>query len=157
MDWIAFFVFLGACGAAAATGSLFKPGAWYEALDKPSWTPPKWAFPVAWITLYVLMSAAAARVVNIEGAGIVLALWALQIALNTLWTPVFFGLRHMKAGLIIIAFLWVAVALTMINMFRFDLLAGLLFVPYLAWVSVASALNYSVWMRNPDAVPLSSS
>jgi len=95
--------------------------------------------------------------VNIEGAGIVLALWALQIALNTLWTPVFFGLRHMKAGLIIIAFLWVAVALTMINMFRFDLLAGLFFVPYLAWVSVASGLNYSVWMRNPDAVPLSSS
>lgn len=154
MDWFAFFLFLGACAAAATTGSMFQPGAWYEGLDKPSWTPPKWLFPVAWTTLYILMSIAGARVVNTPGAGIPLAFWAVQIAVNTLWTPVFFGLRNMKAGMVIIVFLWISVAGTMISLFQVDTLAGLMFVPYLVWVSVASALNYSVWQRNPDVQPL---
>lgn len=154
MDWYAFFIFLGACAAAATTGAMFQPGTWYDRLDKPPWTPPNWLFPVAWTTLYLLMSLAAARVVGLPGAGIALAFWALQIALNTLWTPVFFGLRHMKAAMVIIVFLWVAVALTMAALFRLDTLSGLMFVPYLVWVSVASALNYSVWTRNPDVMPL---
>ena len=154
MDWFAFFIFLCACGAAATTGSMFQPGAWYDGLEKPNWTPPKWLFPVAWTTLYLLMSGAGARVIGDPAAGTALAFWALQIALNTLWTPVFFGLRNMRAGMVIIVFLWIAVAATMIAMLRVDILAGLMFVPYLAWVSVASALNYSVWKRNPGVRPL---
>ena len=157
MDWFAFFIFLSACAAAATTGSMFQPGAWYDNLQKPSWTPPKWLFPVAWTTLYILMSWAGARVVGITGSGIALAFWALQIALNTLWTPVFFGLRNLRAGMVIIVFMWIAVALTMISMFQLDRLAGLMFVPYLVWVSVASGLNYSVWKMNSDVKPLTSS
>ncbi len=157
MDWFAFFIFLLACLAAATTGSMFQPGAWYESLDKPSWTPPKWLFPVAWMTLYVLMSVAGARVVGQADAGIALAFWALQIALNTLWTPVFFGLRNMRAGMVIIAALWLSVAATMVSLFQVDTWSGLMFVPYLIWVSVASALNFSVWQRNPDVKPITSS
>lgn len=66
-------------------------------------------------------------------------------------TPVFFGKRDMRAGMIVIACFWVAVLATLIAFWRLDMIAGLLFVPYLVWVSVASALNWSVWRRNPDA------
>lgn len=157
MDWFAFLIFFATCAAAATTGAMFQPGPWYERLDKPSWTPPKWLFPVAWTTLYVLMSLAGARVIGDPAAGYALALWALQIALNTLWTPIFFGLRNMRAGMVVIVFLWLAVAATMLALLRVDAWAGLMFAPYLAWVSVATALNYSVWKRNPGAQPLSSS
>jgi tryptophan-rich sensory protein len=150
MDWILFAIFLAACGAAATTGSMFMPGAWYRALDKPPWTPPDWLFPVAWTILYLSSAVAATRVAPLEGAAYGMAFWALQIALNTLWTPVFFGLRRIRAGFVILAFLWVAVAGTMISFFQLDWIAGALFVPYLIWVTVAGALNASVWLRNPD-------
>jgi len=154
MDWLAFFIFLAASGAAAATGSMFQPGQWYEGLNKPSWTPPKLAFPIVWTILYILIAVAAARVVHLPGAGYALAFWALQIALNTLWTPIFFGLRDMKAGMVVILMLWVAVLCTLISLMQIDMIAGLMFVPYLIWVSIASALNYSVMTRNPDLKPL---
>ena len=154
MDWIAFFIFLAASGAAAATGSMFQPGQWYENLDKPSWTPPKLAFPIVWTILYILIAVAGARVVHLEGSGYALAFWALQIALNTLWTPIFFGLRDMKAGLVVILMLWVAVLCTLISLLQVDMIAGLMFVPYLIWVSIASALNYAVMTRNPDLKPI---
>lgn len=144
-----FLTYLAACGAAAATGAMFQPGDWYKNLNKPRWTPPDWLFPVAWTVLYLSMSVAAARVAMAGESGQALALWSVQIALNTLWTPVFFGLRRMGAGLVIISLLWLAVAATMLAFWQVDALAGLLFAPYLLWVTVAGALNRSVWMRNP--------
>ncbi len=149
MDWTLFFIFLAGCGAAAATGAMFEPGEWYESLNKPSWTPPKWLFPVAWTTLYLCIAAAGARVAVLDGAAYAMAFYALQLALNTLWTPIFFGLRRMGAGMVVIGLLWATVAATMLSFFALDILAGLLFVPYLVWVSVASALNWSVWRLNP--------
>jgi translocator protein len=146
-----FLTYLAACAAAAATGLFFQPGSWYEGLAKPVWTPQRWVFPVVWTTLYVLMSWAAARVAGVAGSGQALALWSVQIALNALWTPVFFGLHKLRAGLVIIAALWLAVAATMVAFFQMDLLAGLMFLPYLAWISVATALNFSVMRRNPTA------
>jgi tryptophan-rich sensory protein len=149
MDWGLFLTFLAACGGAAATGAMFQPGPWYDALQKPSWTPPNWLFPVAWTTLYLLMSLSAMRVAQLPGAGQALAFWAMQIALNTLWTPVFFGLRRMRAALVVMAFLWLSVAATTLAFWQMDWLAGLMFTPYLVWVSVAGALNFSVWRLNP--------
>ena len=73
MDWTLFLTFLAACGAAATTGAMFEPGAWYKSLAKPSWTPPNWLFPVAWTTLYILMSLAAMRVAQLPGSGHALA------------------------------------------------------------------------------------
>jgi tryptophan-rich sensory protein len=150
MDWGLFTIFLAACAAAAATGSMFAPGAWYRNLDKPRWTPPDLLFPIAWTTLYLSAAVAAARVAPLDGAAYGMAFWAMQIAFNTLWTPVFFGLHRIKAAFFIMIGLWVAVAGTMISFFMVDWIAGALFVPYLAWVTVAGALNASVWARNPN-------
>ncbi len=150
MDWGLFLTFLAACGGAAATGAMFQPGAWYDALQKPSWTPPNWLFPVAWTTLYLLMSLSEMRVAQLPDAGQALTFWAMQIAFNTLWTPVFFGLRRMRAALVVMVFLWASVAATTVTFWQVDWLAGLMFLPYLVWVSVAGALNFSVWRLNPD-------
>jgi len=153
MDWMLFVIFLTACFAAGTTGAVFMPGDWYKRLDKPSWTPPDWVFPLTWTTLYLLMAFAGARVAGLDGAGYALALWALQIALNTLWTPIFFGLRRLRFAMGVIVALWLAVAATMLALFQLDTWAGLAFVPYLVWVSIAAALNFSVWRRNPDVAP----
>jgi tryptophan-rich sensory protein len=150
MDWTLFAIFLASCFAAGSTGALFEPGKWYESLAKPSWTPPNWLFPVAWSTLYLCIAAAAARVAPLDGSQYAMAFFALQIALNTLWTPVFFGLKRMGAGMAVLVALWIAVAATMGTFWSLDWIAGLLFVPYLVWVTVAGALNYSVWRLNPE-------
>lgn len=151
MDWSLFLTFLAACGAAASTGAMFQPGAWYDSLQKPTWTPPRWAFPVVWTTLYILIALAAMRVAGAADNAQALAFWALQIALNTLWTPVFFGLHRMRAAMVVMAGLWLAVAATTWTFLGVDLLAGLMLLPYLVWVSVAGALNYTVMRLNPQA------
>ena len=88
-----FLIFFAACSATAATGSLFPTGAWYEKLRKPIWTPPNWAFPIAWTLLYIILSFVGMRAALAPNGQTALALWALQGSLATLWTPVFFGLK----------------------------------------------------------------
>ena len=148
MFWLDFLVFLFACMAAGLTGSLFPPGEWYSELNIPVWTPPNWVFPVAWPILYLLMSYSGATLANLESAGSALALWALQISLNTLWTPVFFGLKNLKLGLIIIFLLLVSVAICTYVFWLYAWISGLLFLPYLAWVVFAAALNAAVFKLN---------
>ncbi|MCK1791031.1 tryptophan-rich sensory protein TspO [Pseudomonas violetae] len=143
-----FLIFLIACGAAASTGTLFKPGQWYETLKKPSFTPPKWLFPVAWTIIYLLLAWAGYRLSLMPGSQVVLALWAAQIALNTLWTPVFFGAHHLFAGMIIITLLWLVVATMVVLALRLDIVTGLMLFPYLIWLCVAGALNFSILRNN---------
>ena len=154
MDILLFCVFLAATFAAGATGGLFPTGEWYKGLNKPSWVPPNWLFPVAWTSIYLLISFAGARVAVLDGNAYAMAFWGLQIALNTLWTPVFFGLRHLKGSLPVMACLWLAVAGATVTHFQLDFWAGLAFVPYLAWVTVAAALNIAMVRLNPDQKPL---
>lgn len=154
MDFILFLLFLGACFAAGSTGALFPTGPWYERLNKPVFTPPNWAFPVMWTTIYVLTAFAASRVAPLDGSAYAMAFWALQIAFNAVWTPVFFGLRNMKGSLPIMAGLWLAVLGTTITHWQLDTLAGLALLPYLGWVTVAAALNIEMWRLNPDQKPL---
>lgn len=149
MDWPLFLTFLAACGAAATTGAMFQPGPWYDGLVKPVWTPRDWMFPVVWTTLYLLMAYAAMRVAGGADNAQPLAFWALQIAFNTLWTPVFFGLHRMRAAMMIMVLLWVSVAATTFSFLSVDLLAGVLMLPYLLWVTIAGALNFSVMRLNP--------
>lgn len=151
MDWITLAGLALAVMAAASTGAMFPPGDWYDALDKPNWTPPNWLFPVAWTALYIAMVIAAWRVSSAPGdiAGPALAFWAAQIALNAIWTPVFFGLRRLGAALVVLSGLWIAVAATILLSARADTIAALLLAPYLVWVSYAGALNASIWRRNP--------
>ncbi|MCF3972989.1 tryptophan-rich sensory protein TspO [Paracoccus salsus] len=148
---LAFLFFLLASGAAASTGAIFKPGNWYDGLTKPGFTPPKWVFPVAWTTIYLLSAIAAARIAGLPGAGTPLAIWAAQIALNTLWTPVFFGARRMAAAMVVMALLWVAVVGMTIAFWRLDTLAGVMLLPYVVWICIAAALNWRVWRDNPGA------
>ena len=143
-----FFIFLLACAAAASTGIIFKPGPWYASLVKPGFTPPNWLFPVAWTVIYLLLAWAGYRLALIPGSQTVIALWAAQIALNTLWTPVFFGAHQMLGGLVIITLLWLVVAVMVVLTLRLDVITGLILFPYLAWLCVAAALNFSIWRNN---------
>lgn len=143
-----FFVFLLACAAAASTGILFKPGQWYETLTKPGFTPPNWAFPAAWSVIYLLLAWAGYRLSLIPDSQPVLALWAAQIALNTLWTPVFFGAHRLLAGMVIITLLWLVVAAMVVLALRLDVITGLILFPYLVWLCVAGALNFSILRHN---------
>lgn len=146
-----FLIFLLANAAAATTGIVFRPGAWYAGLRKPGFTPPNWAFPVAWSLIYLLSAWAATRVAMLPGAGLALALWAAQVALNTLWTPLFFGARQMGLALVAILVLLVTVATATVQFWRLDMAAGLMLLPYLAWLCVALALNWRIWRDNPAA------
>ncbi|MEM6939743.1 MAG: TspO/MBR family protein [Pseudomonadota bacterium] len=154
MDLFLFGVFLVACGAAGATGAAFPPGKWYDNLAKPSWTPPDWAFPVAWTSIYLLISFSGARVAGMEGSAYALAFWAMQAGFSTLWTPVFFGLRRLRGSLAVMLPLWLSVAGATYYHWQVDFWAGLAFVPYLVWVSVAAALNVAVWRLNKHEAPL---
>lgn len=150
MFWLLFCIFFAACLGAGITGGLFPPGPWYRSLSKPSWTPPDWVFPVTWMILYVCMATAGARAAMAPENGYAMAFWAMQIAFNGLWTPVFFGLRNIRLGMAIIGVLWITVASCMLALFQVDTLAGWLFLPYLVWVSIAAALNAKVWQLNPE-------
>jgi tryptophan-rich sensory protein len=151
MDWTLFLIFLGACCAAAATGSMFPPDRWYRDLSKPAWTPPDWLFPLAWTVLYLSLAWIGARVAPLDGSAYAMAFWALQIALNTLWTPVFFGLKRLGAAMVVITFLALSVAGLLAMLWPLDRTAFLLGVPYLVWVSYAAALNLSILRRNRAA------
>ncbi|WP_295534060.1 TspO/MBR family protein [uncultured Thioclava sp.] len=148
---IFFLLFLAASAAAAATGIVFKPGNWYEGLTRPGFTPPNWLFPIAWTYLYISVAYATARVAGQDGAQLALALFAVQIALNTLWTPLFFGAHRLGLAMIVLALLWVAVAAMGVAFIGLDLIAGLLVLPYIIWLSLAGALNWRIWRDNPAA------
>ena len=154
MDYMLFFMFLAATFAAGSTGALFPTGEWHKQLNKPSWTPPNWLFPIAWTSLYLLMSFAGARVAVLDGNAYAMAFWAMQIAFNAIWTPVFFGLRNLKGSLPFMAGLWLSVLGALITHWQLDLWAGLAFVPYLIWVTVAAALNLAMVRLNPDQKPI---
>ncbi|QJF53304.1 tryptophan-rich sensory protein TspO [Roseobacter ponti] len=150
MFWLTFAVFFGACVGAGLTGGLFPPGPWYRTLEKPWFTPPDWVFPVTWTVLYICIATAGARVAMLEGNGLAMGFWAMQIAFNGLWTPVFFGLRNIRLGMAVVSFLWLIVAAGMVALWQVEWLSGLLFVPYLIWVTIAAALNAGVWRLNPE-------
>lgn len=150
MDWMLFILFFATCCAAASTGAMFMPDQWYRDIDKPSWTPPDWVFPVTWTILYVAIAVSATRVAPMAGSAYAMGFWGLQMVLNALWSPVFFGLHKIKAAAIVVVSLWLAVFGAMVTLWQMDLIAGLLFIPYLIWVSIAAALNLTIWKLNPE-------
>ena len=125
------------------------PGAWYEALNKPAWNPPAWIFGPAWTTLYTLMAVAAWLVWKHDGWRRPLLLYLGQLALNAAWTPIFFGAHAMGWALVEIVVLWAAILLTMRSFHQVHRTAGWLFAPYLAWVTFATILNFTLWRLNP--------
>lgn len=121
---------------------------WYAALRKPPGTPPDWLFGPVWTALYVLMGVGAWRVWRRIGEARSLRLWGWQLLVNALWTPAFFGLRSVAAGLPVIVLLTVLVGLTLRAFARIDRAAALMFVPYLAWVGYAAYLNAGLLALN---------
>ena len=130
------------------TGSIARPGPWYHALNHPVGTPPDLLFPIAWTLLYIGMAIAAWRVWRVQGFGLGMTIFVLQLALNALWMPVAFGAQWLEGALAVVGTLWVAVAAMTLVFYRADRIAGLLAVPYLAWVSYASYLTAGlVWLN----------
>jgi tryptophan-rich sensory protein len=146
---VGFVIFMAAVMAAATIGSSFLPGEWYQALAKPAWTPPNWLFAPVWTVLYVMIGFAGWLVWRAEGASPAVAIWIVQLGLNAAWSWVMFGLHYIGAALGVIAVLWLAILLFIVTARRTSGTAAALFVPYLAWVSFAAALNFEIWRLNP--------
>jgi translocator protein len=139
----------GSIGTLATTSELTT---WYAALTKPSWTPPNWAFGPIWSTLYVLMGIALFLVwkegLDRKDVKFAILIFAVQLFLNILWSLVFFGMHSIFGGLILILILWIAIFANIIAFYVISKPAGLLLIPYLIWVSIASYLNYTVYLLN---------
>lgn len=158
IGWIALCLAVGWIGAQVTRPALVE---WYPALAKPAWTPPAIAFPIVWTTLYVLMGIAAWLVwQRIAEAGIVaggkgfvqrwlpLILFVLQLALNSLWSTLFFGLRSPGLALAEIVLLLIVLVATMVAFRTVSATAAALLLPYLLWTGYATALNAAIWRMN---------
>lgn len=138
---------------AAVGGAVTAPAIpdWYASLAKPSFNPPNGIFGPVWSLLYIAMTVAAWRVWKIGGfrhASAAMIPFFAQLALNLAWSLIFFGAHQIGAAAIEVAMLWLAVAVTLVQFWRRDRIAGLLMAPYLAWVSFAAALNFAIWRLN---------
>jgi benzodiazapine receptor len=138
----------GALGALASVDA----AAFYATLVQPQWAPPATVFAPVWTVLYVLMAIAAFRVWRrqVFAQGPALYLFAVQLILNAVWSWLFFRLHDGAIAFVDIVLLWIAVVTTLVLFWRVDRIAGVLFVPYLLWVSFALCLNLSVWRLNPE-------
>jgi tryptophan-rich sensory protein len=141
--------FLLACFAAASTGAIFRPGAWYAALEKPAWNPPNWLFGPAWAVLYTSIAVAAWLVWREVGFGPQIWLWFGSLLLNAAWSWLFFGLRRMDLAFFELVVFWLSILAMVLAFFPVSAAAGWLLVPYLAWVSFAGFLNWTLWRMNP--------
>ncbi|MDO8670571.1 MAG: TspO/MBR family protein [Dehalococcoidia bacterium] len=143
------------CEGAGAIGAIFTTKAiptWYAGLRKPALTPPNSVFAPVWITLYLLMGIAVFLVWR-EGLAndmvrIAFTAFWIQLALNILWSAVFFGLKSLLGGVVLILLLWIAILVTIILFFRVSAVAGGILIPYIIWVSIASNLNVRIWRLN---------
>lgn len=149
-SWTALAVFVVVNFAAASSGAVFKPGAWYASLNKPDWTPPNWAFPVVWTTLFILNAVAGWRVWETAGAEARTALivYGVSLVLNAAWSAIFFGLRRMDLALVEVLFLWASLVAVIVLFAPLDLIAAALVVPYLIWVTIAAFLNLRMLQLN---------
>ena len=143
--------FIGANFLAASSGAIFKPGTWYERLQKPAWTPPNWAFPVVWSILF-LMNAVAGWLVWLaepENAFLIFTVYGGSLVVNALWSCLFFGLKRMDWAFADVAALALSIVAVMALFAPVNALAAALLAPYLAWVSLAAVLNYRMVRLNP--------
>lgn len=127
-------------------------GTWYQSLNQPSFTPPSWVFGPVWTILYLMIAIVGyciAYAAQTPWRAPALALWALQIALNTLWTPVFFGAKSHGGAMIYIGLLWVTICVLIWVIRQIDKPSAILLLPYLAWISFAGVLNFAFWSLNP--------
>ena len=149
--WLAVSFITAAIGGAAS----IQAGPFYTQLVRPEWAPPSSIFGPVWTVLYVLMGIAAWlvwRAADFRKVQRPITLFLVQLALNALWSWLFFGWHQGAWAFADILLLWALIVATLIAFWRLSRLAGALLLPYLLWVSFASALNYSVWQLNPQVL-----
>lgn len=157
---VGLIAWLAICFVAAGIGAVasVQAGAFYLSLVRPTWAPPASVFGPVWTVLYTIMAIAAWLVWREAGfryARSALVLFLAQLALNALWSWFFFAWRRGALAFVDIVLLWILIVATLIAFWRIRPLAGLLLLPYLFWVSFATALSYSVWQLNPQVLALS--
>ena len=135
-------------GGGTLIGLSVQPDGWYAALRKPSFNPPNWVFAPVWSTLYVMIGVAGWLVWQRDWRSRMMAAWVGQLALNFIWTPVFFGLQAPAAALAVIVALLIVIIAFIVRGWSRDRAAALLFVPYAAWVAFASLLNAAIVYLN---------
>jgi tryptophan-rich sensory protein len=135
-------------GGGLAIGYATAPGEWYAQLDKPAYNPPGWIFAPVWTVLYVLVAVAGWLVWRRAPGGWPMKLWWAQLALNFLWSPVFFGANRVGLALVVVLLLLGAILAFIAAAWPRDRAAAWLFVPYAVWVAFASALNASILALN---------
>ncbi|WP_373353752.1 TspO/MBR family protein [Pseudoroseicyclus sp. CXY001] len=136
-------------GAGSLIGYATAPGSWYDALDKPAFTPPNWLFGPAWTFLYICIAIAGWRVWRSRPQSRRMKIWWAQLLLNWLWSPVFFVMHLLWPAMLVITLVWLCILAFIAASWRAgDRLNAGLFLPYLAWVSFASALNLGVAILN---------
>jgi tryptophan-rich sensory protein len=145
--WLAVVAAVALVGSVA---TLPKIPTWYAGLAKPSFTPPNWVFGPAWTVLYVTMAVAVWRIGRLADPARrkAVTLFVVQLVLNAIWSPVFFGLEAPKFGLAVIVALLIVLAATFASFWRIDRLAGMLLAPYFVWVCYATALNDAIVALN---------
>jgi tryptophan-rich sensory protein len=143
------------CELAGIIGSIFTAKSvktWYLLLKKPVFNPPSWVFGPVWTTLYAMMGYSAYRIwakgFARTDVKIALAVFAIQLILNSLWSFIFFGKQDLALALVEIIVMWFFIGVTMILFYKIDKTSAMLLLPYLLWVSFASFLNYSLWRLN---------
>ncbi len=139
---------VGGLGAAVTTPEI---NGWYRTVVKPAWNPPDSVFGPVWTTLYLMMAIATWLVwkpAGLRAAAVPLTLFAVQLVLNSAWSWIFFGLHEVGWAFVELVTLWLAITATLVAFIRRSRVAGWLLVPYLAWVSFACVLNYTIWRLN---------
>ncbi len=151
-ETIGAIVFCNAIGGATAIGTSPTRDDWFESLEKPSFQPPNWVFGPAWTILYSLMGVSLSVLWRARGkdedADSALALFGIQLAMNSLWSFLFFRWKSPGWALVDIVGLFVAIVMTLRAAWKVSPLAGALLIPYLVWVGFATVLNFSIWRKN---------
>ncbi len=144
--YLAFLILV--LGGGLLIGAHNVPGDWYQSLTKPSFNPPNWLFAPVWSLLYAIIAVVGARTWLSLRRSMAMRLWYAQLVLNFAWSPIFFGLQDPTSALIVILGLLVTVGGFIVASWRQDRTAALLFLPYLAWVTFATALNGAIVALN---------
>jgi benzodiazapine receptor len=152
--WIGLFAFVALCLVVGGLGAVITTpeiNGWYRTIAKPTWNPPDWIFGPVWTTLYVLMAIAAWLVwtsAGLKEAAMPLTLFAIQLLLNFAWSWIFFGMHQPGWAFAEIVILWLTILATIVAFFCRSRTAGWLLIPYLAWVTFAGVLNFTIWRLN---------
>ena len=154
ITWVVFYLCVTVASSAGFVFPLGDDNLWYTSLIEPRFAPPSWVFAPVWTTLYLLIATSAYRIMTKSSykmnnlLPLAIALWSLQLALNVIWTPIFSGAQNLEVAFYYIIMLWVIIISYIFVCWHIDRLASLMMMPYLAWVSFASVLNYYYWQLN---------